>query len=26
VFHHRASCNGAARYGKYDKAMEEKAA
>jgi fructose-bisphosphate aldolase class I len=25
VFHHRASCNGAARYGKYDKAMEEKA-
>ena len=26
VFHHRASCNGAARYGKYNKAMEEKAA
>ena len=26
VFHHRASCNGAARYGKYDKVMEEKAA
>ena len=26
VFHHRASCNGAARYGNYNKAMEEKAA
>lgn len=26
VFHHRASCNGAARYGKYNKAMEDKAA
>jgi fructose-bisphosphate aldolase class I len=26
VFHHRASCNGAARYGKYNKAMEETAA